>query len=272
MQRWMHQGTTMRFNDIEGDIACCERYGFDAIELKYNLVCNHNRGQLKNLLWESGIKVGSVGALWLPVLQNKAVKRERELRLKSLCEYAGYLEADYVTVLPNREIWNVEWRDIEEDAVSILEKYSNIAKEYNVKLAMEIMGFSDCCINTIKKGLEVMNQVGKDNLGLIYDFYHSLGMEDLGAGIVNAKGNNIFIVHVNDGECCTPGLYCDDGRLWLGDGEFRLGNQIDMLRKIAYSGPFSVEVYRQEMREISVEECYKKAQDSLDRIEALLKV
>jgi len=262
----------MRYCNIEGDIVCCKQYGFDAIELKYNIICNYNREQIKDLLWKNDVRAGSIGALWIPVLQDDVRKSERELQLRSLCDLAEYLEADYIMILPNREVGNAEWRDIEEDAVRLIKDYSNIAEEYNVNLAMEIMGFSDCCINTIDKSLEIINRVGKDNLGLVYDFYHILGMKDLGEGILGTEGKNIFSVHVNDGERCSPGVYYDDHRLWLGEGALKVENQIDMLKRIGYKGPFSVEVYQQEMWEISMEACYKKAQNSMDRIEKLLRV
>lgn len=270
MQCWMHQGTTMRYNDIKADIECCKKYGFSAIEIKYNIVRNYNATWLKELLNKNGIRAGSIGAIWIPILQETQIKKQREIQLRNLCQYAQVIGAEYIMILPTGSDFVVDWNQIKKDAVKILKDYTKIAAEHNIKLAMEIMGFSNTYINTIEKGLEIIDQVGEKSLGIVYDFYHVLGMEDLGKSILKAAGENIFIVHVNDGKKCVAGEYFDDHRLWPGDGDIDLKRQMDMLLTIGYKGPYSVEVYQPQAWSFGIQECYKTARNKIDKIAQLV--
>lgn len=270
MRSWMNQGTTMCFNNIEKDIEYCSKYGFESIELKYNLICNLDMKWIRDLLQSSNICAGSVGAIRLPVMQGKEAELKTEERLKIFCECANVLQAEFIVVIPSRGRESEDWHMIEEDAVRILEKYSSIASGYNVKLAMEVMGFSDAYINTIERGLKIVGQVGKNNLGIIYDFYHVLGMGDLEHIILKAVLESIFIVHVNDGIRCNTGEYQDDNRLWPGDGDVDVVKQISMLKSIGYNGPFSMEVYQSQPWAYDIQECYKIAQSKMKKIEQLV--
>lgn len=270
MQCWMNQGTTMCFNNIEKDIEYCSKYGFESIELKYNLIRNYDLTWINDLLQSSNIRAGSLGAICLPIMQGKEAELKTEEKLNILCECANVLRAEFIVIIPPRGKKGEDWHMIEEDAVKILEKYSSIADGYHIKLAMEVMGFSDAYINTIERGLQIVDQVGADNLGIIYDFYHVLGMEDLGQAILRAVTENIFIVHVNDGIKCSIGEYQDDNRLWPGDGDVDMVKQISMLKSIGYNGPFSLEVYRPQPWACDIQECYRTAQIRMKEIGQLV--
>lgn len=266
MRCWMNQGTTMCFNNIEKDIEYCCKYGFESIELKYNLICNFDMVWIKDLLQSSNVRAGSIGAIQLPIMQGKEVKIKAEEKLNIICECANVLQSEFIVVIPPRGMESEDWHIIEEDAVRILEKYSSIAAGYHVKLAMEVMGFSDAYINTIERGLKIVEQVGKNNLGIIYDFYHVLGMRDLEQVILRTVSENIFIVHVNDGIKCSIGKYQDNNRLWPGDGDVDIVKQIGMLKSIGYNGPFSMEVYQPQPWNCDMQECYRIAQRRMKKI------
>lgn len=269
MHCWMNQGTTMCYKNTEKDIECCNRYEFEAIELKYNLICGLDEKKIKELLKKNEVRVGSIGAIQLPVLQEEDARQKGEKKLRDICRYADVLDSKYIIVIPPRGIIDTEWFRIAEDAINILEKYSDIAKEYNVKLALEIMGFRDSYIRTIKDALFIVHMVQKQNVGLVYDFYHALGMEDLGQAISEVKPDIISIVHINDGKTCIEGDYIDENRLWPFDGDIDIDKQIGMLQKIGYKGPFSMEVYQRQAWLFNIEECYRIAQRKMRKVRSI---
>lgn len=269
MRCWMNQGTTMCFNNIQKDIEYCSRYGFEAVELKYSLICNCDQIWIKELLHRNKIHVGSIGAVQLPILRDDEVKRKREDRLRDLCQYADTLHAEYIIIIPPRGVMDIEKCRIMEDAAKILERYSEIAREYNVKLALEIMGFWDSWIGTIKDGLQIVHMTKQNNIGIVYDFYHVLGMKDLGETILEVKPENIFIVHVNDGNSCIAGYYDDDNRLWPYDGVVDIGRQMSMLQRVGYQGPFSMEVYQSQGWTFDMQECYRISRNRMRMIRSL---
>lgn len=269
MQRWMNQGTTMRFNDIEKDIECCATYGFEAIELKYNLVCHYEPERVKELLVRNSVYAGSIGAVQLPILQDNISEGLMEEKFYSICQYADVLGAENIVAIPPRGRSDIDWGRIEEDAVKVVKRFADIAKEYQIKLALEIIGFYDSLINTIEKGLKLIARAKKDNLGIIYDLYHAMAMEDCGQTILKADPKDVFIVHVNDGKKCSPGKYQDDDRLWPGEGDIDIAKQISMIKSIGYKGPFSIEVYQPQMWSFDIQKCYKIAQDKMNVVSYL---
>lgn len=270
MRCWMNQGTTMRFHDIEKDIEYCGKYGFEAIEFKYSLIQNQNLSWIRELLEKHGIMAGSVGALQLPILKTKKEKDLMETKLNDLCQCANLLRAKYVVAIPPRGADDKNHSLIGEEAGKILRRYTDIAAWYQLKIAFEVMGFADSYINTISEAFQIINQVKSDNLGLVYDFYHVLGMDASEQYVLvqeAKKAKKVYIVHVNDGIKCNVGNYPDDNRLWLGDGDVDLKNQMTILQNINYTGPFSIEVYQPEMWSFNIQECYKMAQKSIKKMQ-----
>jgi len=263
----MNQGTTMCFHDTRKDIEYCSRYGFEAIELKYRLMQDYDQMWVKELLYKNKIRAGSIGAVQLPILQDEEGKRRGEERLRNLCQCAYMLQSEYIIMIPPRCSAATEGGRIAEDAVNILDRYSDIAEEYHVKLALEVMGFCDSYIRTIRDGLQIIHETGKRNLGIVYDFYHALGMEDSGQAILEAKPEEIFIVHVNDGRKCIAGEYIDEDRLWPYDGDVDINGQMDMLLRVGYHGPFSMEVYQPRGWTFGMQECYRIAWDRMKEME-----
>lgn len=58
----------------------------------------------------------------------------------------------------------------------------------------------------------------------------------------------------------------DDDRLWPGDGEFEIDDLMQILKGMNYSGPISLETYRQEGWKFDIEECYKNGMLKLDQL------
>lgn len=265
MRYWMNQGTTMRFNDIEKDIEYCSKYEFESIELKFNLIRNCDLVWLNCLLQSNNIRVGSIGAIQLPIMQDNEVKLKMEEKLKVICNFANVLQAEYIVVIPPRGMKDIAWQMIEKDALIILKNFADIADSFHVKIAMEITGFADSAINTLGKGIKLIHMADKGNLGIIYDFYHVLGMGELDQSIMS-ESKDIFIVHINDGIKCDIGKYRDDNRLWPGDGDINIRKQIGMLQGIGYSGPFSIEVYQPQIWSFNIEKCYETAKRKMSLI------
>ncbi len=266
MEKWMNQGTTLCYNDVEKDIIYCHKYGFDAIELKYNMIKNYDMDTLKWQLKKNHVKVGALGAVSLPVYEDYDKKLQMEKKIEHMCQIAVAIECENIVVIPPYRKQECIWEDEDSEIISLLENYLKIAEEYGRKLAFEVLGFHNATVNTFQEGLKVIRTLASENIGLILDFYHFFsGNMDKGE-IKKAKANEIFIVHVNDGKKNMYGKYLDDERLWPGEGEFAIEDLIQILKEMNYSGPISLETYRQEGWEFDMEECYKLGMLQLDQL------
>lgn len=271
MEWWMHQGTTMRYNDVAKDFFFCGKYGFSAIELKYNMVRNYSAEYIKNLSNQNNVAIGSLTGIMLPVLQIGNVKQQSKKRFANMCSFAKKVNAEFVVAYPARGKTNEDRNLIEEDIIDILKEYSDIADEYNIKIAIEVIGYNDSYLNNISDGLRIINIMQRECLGLVYDFYHMYGTEDLGKAICLTENNRIFIVHIGDGHRCKCGKYLDANRLWPGEGDAGILEQLKIMRKIRYMGPCSLEIYNHTPWVFDMETCYRIAKEKAEWVEDCLK-
>lgn len=105
--------------------------------------------------------------------------------------------------------------------------------------------------------------MGQDCIGIVYDFYHVFGMEDCGQAVYSKPDNKLFLVHIADGNQCCLGNYLDANRVWPGEGNAGICNQIKILEEIHYKGQCSKEIYASMPWKFDMETCYKIARKKL---------
>lgn len=266
MEKWINQGTTLCYNNVEKDIIYCHKYGFDAIELKYNVIKDYDMNALKWQLERNHVKVGALGAVSLPIYEDYDKKLQMKKRIEHMCQIAAAIECVNIVVISPYRKKEYILENEDKEIMSLLETYLRIAEEYGRKLAFEVLGFHNAAVNTFQKGLMLIRTLSSENIGLILDFYHFFGGNMDKDEIRNAKVGEIFIVHVNDGKKNKNGKYLDDDRLWPGDGEFEIDDLMQILKEMNYSGPISLETYRQEGWKFDIEECYKSGMLKLNQL------
>ena len=183
----MNQGTTMKYNDVEKDFLLCNQYGFSGIELKYNMVKDYSTEYIKQLSYNNDVRVGSLSGILLPILQAENIRQQCKMRFDNMCSFAQKVNAPYIVAYPARGKINEDESIIESDTIDILKEYSDIAEEYGIKIALEVTGYKDSYLNKISDGLKIINMLACECIGLVYDFYHVFGTEDLGQAIYLSK-------------------------------------------------------------------------------------
>ncbi|MBD5448789.1 MAG: sugar phosphate isomerase/epimerase [Lachnospiraceae bacterium] len=258
MERWMNQGTTLCYHDVEKDITYCHKYHFEAIELKYSVIKDFNLDKLKQLLENNQVRVGALGALCLPVFEDIVRKQQMERKLDNMCQIAVEIECEYIVLIPPRGKMK---KEIKEDfeIISLFQTYLAIAERYGLKLAFEVTGFEDSLVNTFQRGLMLTRTLSSKNIGLILDFYHFFSGGMKYNELLEAKADEIFIVHANDGVKNRDRRYLDEDRFWPGEGDFQISELIDILQRINYSGPISIEVYQRTGWKTDIEYCYQNS-------------
>ena len=264
VDKWMNQGTTMRYQSVEGDISYCQQYTFDAIELKYNLIKDCNISNLKELIVEKNVKIGAIGSLCMPFFYENYVIDQTKNKLLKMCEIAEQLECMYITLFPSRGKTGNK-KNVYKMAHQLIADYIKIVERYNVCLAFEVMGFKDSYINDFYQGLEIIRDFhDTDKIKMILDCYHYRGMNLDNDSLQNVHANEIAIVHINDGMQHPIGVFDDDERLWPGEGELDSKGMLHALKLINYDGPVSIEVFNKNKWDFDMEECYRLASEKMD--------
>jgi 5-keto-L-gluconate epimerase len=100
----------------------------------------------------------------------------------------------------------VDPRQAMEWLVQALQECCRLAHAEGVSLALEpINRYETSLVNTAAQGLELLGQVGAENLGLLLDTYHMNIEEADIAGSIRACGGSLFHFHVADSNRMYPG-------------------------------------------------------------------
>src|SRR5690606_26264304 len=86
-------------------------------------------------------------------------------------------------------------------------------------------------INTAAQGLDLLQQVGRDNLNLLLDSYHMNIEEADPADALNATGVRLGLYHAADSNRQAPG-----------HGHTDFASQFAALQAVGYAGPVIVEL------------------------------
>jgi 5-keto-L-gluconate epimerase len=80
------------------------------------------------------------------------------------------------------------------------------AAQSGVRIALEpINRYETTLVNNVAQGLELIDRVGADNLGLLFDTFHANIEEPSIEDSLLAAGGRLFHVHVADSNRCHPG-------------------------------------------------------------------
>lgn len=126
-------------------------------------------------------------------------------------------------------------------AVASLKAASGYAAGRGVKLAVEPLNrFETDLVNTVDQGLELINDVGADNVGLLLDAFHmNIEEKDIPAAIRRAAGR-IVEFHASANDRGTPG---EDHLPWR--------EIATALSDAGYKGPVVIEAFTPEIKEIA---------------------
>ena len=147
----------------------------------------------------------------------------------------------YSAVGKTRYLEAVERRRQWQFAVTNLREAAKYAADLGVKLAIEpINRFETDLVNTVDQGLELVREVGADNVGLLLDTFHmNIEEKDIPAAILRAAGH-IVEVHASANDRGTPG---EDHLPWA--------KIAAALAQAGYEGPLIIEAFTPEIREIA---------------------
>lgn len=116
------------------------------------------------------------------------------------------------------------------DRVQVL---ADIAKQYNITLAMEVVcRYEGYLINTAAEGVKMVKAINRSNVGLMLDTFHMNIEEDNFASAIHTAGEYLFYLHT--GEC---------NRRVPGSGRIPWNEIAYALTDINFNGPITMEPF-----------------------------
>jgi 2-keto-myo-inositol isomerase len=265
MKLAFHGATTMT-SDLETDIAISAQAGFKALEVwaaKMDpYLAIHSLTDLNSLFANQGVMPITLNSIEFIAFRGSEYSKI-QARLHELGKIAQAIGCPTVIVVPspspNR---NLTWADVMAEYVKVLRDLSGIARQYNIRLSFEFLGFGWCSVRTPRAAFEIIQQTDCDNLGLTVDAAHFYGGGGLMSELEQLDPKRIFAFHLDDLEDAPKEGITDAARLLPGLGVVPLDEICARLEHIGYDGPCSIELFRPEYWKWDPRELAIKAHES----------
>jgi sugar phosphate isomerase/epimerase len=107
------------------------------------------------------------------------------------------------------------------------------AHDPDVKLAFEPLNrYETRLVNTVAEALELIEEVGAENMGILFDTFHANIEEPKFAEAIRAAGEKLYHVHLADSNRWVPG-----------EGHLPFGEVFRTLKEIGYRGGLILECF-----------------------------
>src|SRR5450756_399495 len=176
------------------------------------------------------------------------------------------LDCRKLVVVPTFDLPGVSRKAIKESCVSVLHELADIARKYDMNLAFEFVGYPNCSVNTFGQAYEIIEEVNRDNVGIVLDCFHFYAMGSKIEDLRKADGSKVFIFHIDDAEDLPVGTMDDSKRLWPGEGCIPLDIIIKALKDIGYNEMASVELFRPEYWEWDIEKAIEYGKQATETV------
>ncbi len=168
---------------------------------------------------------------------NEVIRQDTLDYVRKCADNAQVLGAAYLLICPARLLNGQSHADGWQRLADCLNAICEYVSTYPLKVMLEPVNAAVFdLINTSAEAMEMLRQVGRDNLGVVLDTGHlHLSPETIDQAL-SRVANRLFMVHVND----------NDGKkqqnLIPGDGTFDFPAFLSALKRYGYTGVISAEL------------------------------
>lgn len=223
--------------EIEENIIKINNLGYDGVELAVREPHLLDPTYIASLCSSQGLPVPAIGTgqaygeEGLSFTHKDEIIRKKAIeRIKAHIKFADQLNAQVIIGLIRGKTEEIDHLISEEYLISALKECANENK--NVKLAIEpINRYETNLINTVESGLDLLEKVGMENVGLLLDTFHmNIEEPSISKSILKAA-DRIFHFHV-----------ADSNRWYPGAGHIDFFQIMNDLANVNYQGFISAEI------------------------------
>lgn len=229
-------------------------FGFDVLEVSIEEPSRIDIERLNAVLKDNDLDVvvcGSFGLSRNLCSEDPELVQNAKNYIRRLIDIAEVLGASvvsgpmYSAVGKEHQIDPVRREEEWNRAVINIREMADYAKSKDVKLALEALNrFETDMINVASQGLDFINQVGRDNVGLHLDTFHMHLEEKSSGDAIRLAGDKLFHFHA-----------CENDRGVPGTGQVHWDEVFQALKEINYPGPIVIESFSQDVKEIARAVC-----------------
>lgn len=264
-------GATTMHADLPTDIAAAAAAGFDYLEIwsakLYKYLESYTVDDLKQLFTANKIEPYSINSIEHITFRTPDDYEGIRAECRELSTIARALNCPYIVVVPGRLPEGGATKDeIVAESVKVLTELGEIAGEHGVSLAFEFLGQADCSVQTLDLCNEIVEKVGRQNVGNVIDTFHFYAGNSSFGAIDVLKPEKLFIFHINDAEDLPKDKLTDAQRLYPGLGILPIREIKEHFDKIGYDRMVSIEIFRPEYWNLDPFEVAKEAKAATEKV------
>ena len=273
-----NEATAMKKSNLALDLKYCEKYCYDYIEIRLDMLQDylktHTINDLKDFFKTSHLKPFSFNSIEDINFCTEEEWKDRMSLFTFACEMSKALNVPYIVVVPTMGDNMKDYTEAQvfEDSVKVLRELSDVARPYGVKLGFEPIDDERWCVRTVRQTWDIVKEVDRDNVGVVIDVFN-LYMND---GFKHMDDINdiplekLYIFHIDDAEDIPLEKIDQPDRLFPGEGVAPVKEVVTILKNKGYDEIASIELFRPEYWEWHPEDTirigYKKTKALLESV------
>lgn len=263
-------GATSMHADLVTDIKAASAAGFDYLEIwatKLRVFLKENSvSDLKRLFDENNLLPYSINSIEHITFRNDEDYAKIKAECEELCRIASEIDCPYVVVVPGKLPVDASKDLIVDESVRVLNELGKIAEKFDVGLAFEFLGQTDCSVQTLGLADEIVKKVNRTNVGLVLDSFHFYAGNSTFESIDALDAEKLFIFHINDSEDRPKEELNDSHRLLPGLGILPLKEIKAAFDRIGFDRIASIEIFRPEYWERDTFELARDAREAMLKV------
>jgi sugar phosphate isomerase/epimerase len=269
----LHGLTTMHSNCLT-DVRIARDLGYGGIEFVVSKLIRYldNGGSLDTLA-EACRQAGTPAVCFNALLNADRTEAEAQRQLfqecERLCEAAAALSCPTIQLVFFSALEGRTWPEMRTLIARNTATLADIGRAHGVRFQLEPIAWG--ALHSLSQSLEVMAEAGRDNVGMVIDFWHLwAGGATTPDEVARLHRDQIYGVHICDGKRHVPGTAWDEGNLrgyLVGEGDIPLREWVAAVQATGFDGVWSAETYSPRHWEYDV---YVLAADCRDRVLAAL--
>jgi len=217
--------------------------------------------EMKQVFDDSGLELIQLEFLQdFFVPEGDPLRADSDARRRLLFEAAATFDAHHI------KVGNIPGTPAELDQVTegFAELCQDAANNTDAKVVYEFMPF-DVNVRSLESALKLAEGAGQANGGLAIDTWHMAKLAITPEEMKRIPREYLTWVELSDGQYEDMEDPIDEvinHRQLPGEGEFNIAAYVDALVEAGYEGPWGVEVLSEELRNLPIEEEFKRAYDT----------
>ena len=164
---------------------------------------------------------------------------------EKLCSAANIINCPTIQLVPLCGLADKPLDEAIEYTARNIAAIAEIGKKYDVQFQLEPIAWSP--INSLSKSLKVIKKAGKENVGMVIDFWHLwAGEETKPEEVSKLDGSKIYGVHFCDGLRHKQGTEWNEEELrgfLPGEGNIPIRKWVDAVKSTGFDGVYSSELF-----------------------------